>query len=110
MPFHRDKVAEVDAPTAAAWVKSGDAVLVDVREDDEVANAAVATAKLLPMSHVGVDAYPDFGAKKVVVMCHSGARSARVTAALAARGVEAFNLKGGIVAWIQAGLPVNRGR
>ncbi len=110
MFFQRDKVAEVDAPTAQSWLKSGDAVLIDVREDDEVAHAAVASAKLLPMSHVGVDEYPDFGAKKVVVLCHSGARSARVTAALRSREVEAYNLKGGIVAWIQAGLPVNRGR
>lgn len=106
----RDKIAEVDAPTAKSWIESGDAVLIDVREDEEIANASVATAKLLPMSHVSVDDYPDFGAKKVVVLCHSGARSARVTAVLTARGVEAFNLKGGIVAWIQAGLPVNRGR
>ena len=109
--FSRGKrVAEVDAPTAQDWVKSGDAVIVDVREHEEVAHAAVAVAKLLPMSHVNVDEYPDFGAKKVVVLCHSGARSAHVAAALTARGVEAFNLKGGIVAWIQAGLPVNRGR
>lgn len=105
-----EKVAQVDAPTAQAWIKSGEAVIVDVREHDEVAHAAVAVAKLLPMSHVDVDDYPDFGAKKVVVLCHSGVRSASVTQALRTRGVEAFNLKGGIVAWMQAGLPVNRGR
>ena len=105
-----EKVAEVDAPTAQAWIKSGDAVMIDVREDDEVADAAVAIAKVLPMSHVSVDEYPDFGAKKVVVLCRSGARSAQVTQALSSRGIEAYNLKGGIIAWMHAGLPVNRGR
>lgn len=108
MFFSKPAVATVAAAEARAWIESGDAALIDVREDDELAAAAVAGARHLPMSHVGVDDYPDFGAQKVVVMCHSGVRSARVAAALAARGVAAYNLEGGIVAWIGAGFPVQQ--
>lgn len=108
MFFSKPAVATVDAATANAWIEANEATLIDVREADELEAAAVAGATHLPMSQVGVDEYPDFGANKVVVMCHSGARSARVTAALAARGVEAYNLKGGIVAWVAAGLPAQQ--
>lgn len=108
MSFSKPAVAAIDAATAHAWIAAGEAALIDVREADERAAAAVAEARHLPMSQVGVDDYPDFGAQKVVVMCHSGMRSARVTAALAARGVNAYNLTGGIVAWIAAGLPAQQ--
>lgn len=110
MIFRRPGAAEIDAATAHAWITADEAELIDVREMDEIAAASVAAARLLPMSQVGVDEYPDFGAKKVVVLCHSGQRSAYVAQALGSRGVSAYNLSGGIVAWIQAGLPVNRGR
>jgi rhodanese-related sulfurtransferase len=111
MFFRRSPVATVDARTAHAWLQTGEAELIDVREADETAEAAIAGAHLLPMSQVGVDAYPDFGAQKGVVICHSGVRSARIAAALAARGATgAYNLTGGIVAWIDAGLPVTLGR
>lgn len=108
MFFKTPAVAGVDAVEAHAWIAAGEAALVDVREADELEAAAVPGATHLPMSHVGVDEYPDFGANKVVVMCRSGVRSARVAAALAARGVEAYNLEGGIVAWIAAGFPAQQ--
>ncbi len=107
MFFRKPAVDSVDAVTAHGWIAAGEATLVDVRETDELAAASVPGAMHLPMTQVSVDAYPDFGAKKVVVICHSGVRSARVAAALAARGVSpVYNLKGGIVAWAAAGLPV----
>lgn len=107
MFFFKKSVNEVDAATAAAWLKAGEAVLVDVREPGEIADAAAAEAILLPMSRVSVDDYPDFGAKKVLVICHSGARSARIAAALTNRGVpEVYNVARGMIAWCAAGLPV----
>ncbi len=77
-----------------------------MREPAEVAEIKIPEAICLPMSHVGMDEYPDFGAQKITVICHSGVRSARVTAALTKGGrIEVYNLKGGIVAWINAGMP-----
>jgi len=46
--------------------------------------------------------------RRVVVVCRSGNRSARATALLVRSGFEAVNLNGGMRAWAEAGLPVER--
>ena len=46
---------------------------------------------------------PDGRARLLVVVCRTGARSARVTQALVAAGYDAANLVGGLEAWTQAG-------
>jgi rhodanese-related sulfurtransferase len=45
----------------------------------------------------------------LVVACHSGGRSARVTQALVAAGYDASNLVGGLVAWSESGRPLVAG-
>jgi rhodanese-related sulfurtransferase len=77
-----------------------DFVLLDVREPDEIATASIPWATTIPMGEI-----PDRFAelphdKAVVVMCHGGGRSARVTQFLEANGYDnAENLAGGIEAW-----------
>ncbi len=51
---------------------------------------------------------PEAG-RSVLVHCASGARSARAVADLRARGVNAHDLAGGILAWVDSGLPVAAG-
>ena len=88
---------------AARWPEfaSGeDVVLLDVREHDELAIAAVAGAWHIPMRDVPARLAELDADKPLVVMCHSGGRSRRVAEYLAANGFTAvFNLKGGIDAW-----------
>ena len=88
---------------AARWPEfaSGeDVVLLDVREHDELAIAAVAGARHIPMRDVPARLAELDADKPLVVMCHSGGRSRRVAEYLAANGFTAvFNLKGGIDAW-----------
>jgi rhodanese-related sulfurtransferase len=77
-----------------------DLVLLDVREPDELATASVAGALAIPMGEIParLDALPKD--LPIVVMCHHGARSARVTGFLNANGFpKAVNLDGGIDAW-----------
>ncbi len=77
-----------------------DDVLLDVREPDEIATASVAGAVAIPMGQVParLDELPRD--KTIVVMCHHGSRSARVTGFLNANGFDkAVNLDGGIDAW-----------
>jgi rhodanese-related sulfurtransferase len=83
------------------WPHASDGVtLLDVREHDELALAAVQRAVHIPMREVpGRLAELDAG-KSLVVMCHSGGRSRRVAEYLAQNGFEqVFNLAGGIDAW-----------
>ena len=78
------------------------ATLLDVREPDELAVAAVEDALHIPMREVPVRLAELDRDKPLVVMCHSGGRSRRVAEYLAANGFgQVFNLAGGIDAWAQ---------
>ena len=83
-----------------------DAVLIDVREPNEVAEASIPGAVVMPMSTLNehLDDLPD---GEFYVICHAGGRSARVTQALAAQGYNPINVLGGITQWEQEGLPVD---
>ncbi|MBA4806954.1 rhodanese-like domain-containing protein [Brevundimonas sp.] len=104
-------VATVSVEEAAAWLQSGEAVLVDVREPDEFAAARIDGAILAPLSQMpaaweALDLPAD---RKVVVMCLRGGRSHQVCAFVGPAGPEGqplFNLTGGIQAWHVAGLPI----
>ena len=78
-------------------------VLLDVREPDELAIASLPGATAIPMSEIaGRYAELPHGVP-IVVMCHGGVRSDRVTRFLNANGYpNAINLAGGIDAWSQA--------
>ena len=46
--------------------------------------------------------------RPVVFQCRLGARSAMASQAFNASGYRAYNLVGGIQAWVDAGLPLDR--
>ncbi|WP_191554262.1 rhodanese-like domain-containing protein [Brevundimonas aurantiaca] len=107
-------VATVTVEEAAAWLQSGEAVLIDVREADEFAAARIEGAVLAPLSAMpaawqALDLPAD---RKIVVMCLKGGRSHQVCAYVGPTGPEGqplFNLTGGIQAWAAAGLPIVEG-
>ncbi len=88
---------------AARWpsfADRSDVVLLDVREHDELAVAAVAGALHIPMREIPARIRELDEHKPLVVMCHSGGRSRRVAEFLSANGFSTvFNLAGGIDAW-----------
>lgn len=80
------------------------AVLLDVREDWEVATAALQLPGVetlhLPMALVPRALERLKALPSVVVFCHHGVRSAQVVAFLLNRGFDrVYNLDGGIDAW-----------
>jgi rhodanese-related sulfurtransferase len=83
-----------------------DAVLLDVREDDEWARGHAPDAQHIPMAEVpGRLAEIDLD-KDLYVICHAGGRSQRVAAYLQRNGFDAVNVEGGMLAWTAAGRPV----
>jgi rhodanese-related sulfurtransferase len=77
-----------------------DLVLLDVREPDELATASISWATWIPMREIPARVGELPADKPVVVMCHHGGRSERVTRFLNANGYEnAINLVGGIDDW-----------
>lgn len=75
-------------------------LLLDVREPDEVATAAIDGATAIPMARIPHELSALPTDRPIVVMCHHGSRSANVTGFLNANGYpNAVNLEGGIDAW-----------
>ena len=75
--------------------------LIDVREPHEFDIARIPSARLIPMGEV-LDRRDELDKnREVVVMCRSGARSAKIISKLKEAGYSGplANLKGGILAW-----------
>ena len=102
---------EIPPETVHRWIGDGEAVLVDVREADELAQARLEEAVHVPMSAFNPERIPVDTGKKVVFICAQGARSEQVRQYVVARGIltEAYNMAGGLIAWAEAGLPLESG-
>jgi rhodanese-related sulfurtransferase len=70
--------------------------IIDVREQDEYDAVRIKGSKLIPLSEIGARISEIDWDKKVILVCHSGARSGYVAQALEANGKQTINLAGGI--------------
>ncbi len=95
---------ETDVREAARLADSGEAVLLDVREDDEWAAGRAPGAQHLALSSLTLSAVPTD--RPILAVCRSGNRSGQVTEALTSRGMDVRNVTGGMKAWRAAGLPM----
>ena len=83
--------------------------LVDVREAAEFAGLRIGLADLLPLAELEQRAGELERDKPVVCLCRSGQRSGLAVRKLAALGFrQVSQLDGGLMAWEQAGLPLER--
>lgn len=87
------------------------ALVLDVREDAEFAAGHLPRARHIPLGQLSgrLGEIAKFKEKPVIVTCRSGARSGSACRTLKNAGfTQVFNLKGGVGAWSQASLPVER--
>jgi rhodanese-related sulfurtransferase len=98
-------VPEVGAEEGRSFVDAG-AALLDVRELDEWQAGHATDAQFIPLGEVEARIGELAKDRRVVVICRSGARSARATQFLRLQGFDAVNLTGGMRAWATAGLDV----
>ncbi|CAN5328504.1 rhodanese-like domain-containing protein [soil metagenome] len=103
MPYPEESaLPEVSAAEAVTAVRAG-AYLIDVREQYEWDAGHAPQAHLVPMSAL-LERLGDIPAETpLLVICHSGMRSERVTEYLLREGYEASNVAGGMIAWNAAG-------
>jgi rhodanese-related sulfurtransferase len=81
-------------------------LLVDVRNDDEVARGVIQNAIHIPLAMLPVQYESLAKADNIVFYCHSGVRSAHAAAFAASKGCKhVYNLAGGVLAWARAGYP-----
>lgn len=107
-------VQEIDAAALARALDSGaPPLLLDVREPEEfvgelghIAGSLLVPLDLLQLRLPKLAGYAD---RRVVLVCRAGARSASAAAILERAGFSRVeNLRGGMLAWRDAGLPVQR--
>ena len=102
---------EIDVRAVKQMLDAREIVLIDCREPDEYATAKIEGSILMPMSQWGEVSRDlvEHQDKRLVVHCHHGGRSLRVTNWLRQNGFpNAQNMTGGIQAWseqIDASVP-----
>ena len=106
-----NKYIDMDVVEFGLLLKENEAALIDVRTPDEYAEGHIASAVNFDVySKSFLDdvkaAYPV--EKPLAVYCRSGRRSASAAKKLADAGYTVYNLKGGYLAWTEAGRRVTK--
>ena len=103
---------EVGAFEATALINRRNAVLLDLRETKEYEGGRIPNALHLPQSQLETRGHElkKLTARPVIAYCDRGQRSRTAAGTLAKLGfAEVYTLRGGLRAWSEAGLPVEKG-
>jgi rhodanese-related sulfurtransferase len=102
-----DAPLEIDVTEAARLVNTpGVAVLLDIREPHEYTLCQIAGSLHIPMRQIPARLAELPADRQILVLCHMGVRSMRVTQFLRANGFgQASNIAGGIDAWAESVAP-----
>ena len=95
-------VPEIDIAEAVRRHAAG-AVVIDVRELDEYVAGHVPGAPLISLASVPERVHEVPAEGEVLVICKMGGRSRNAAAFLRGQGIDAVNIAGGTMAWIEAG-------
>jgi len=100
-------------PTDAVKLINNDAVVLDMRSAESYSRGHIVGARNVPMDELDghLEKLARFKSKPVVAVCDAGITSSKAVNTLRNSGFESvYNLKGGMNAWGQAGLPVVSGK
>lgn len=109
VPSHQEGFRDVDPLLLLEHKK--EVRLIDVREPHEYVGELghLEGAELVPLATIAAAASSWEREKDIVMVCRSGARSAQASRSLVALGfTRVMNLRGGMLAWNQAKLPIER--
>ena len=104
-------VKEIDAIELSEWVSTPDNAIrvIDVRQMEEIAQGTVPKAEALPLHTLPLKVHDLPKDEKLVMVCRSGARSAQACMFLQQQGFSnVYNLRGGMMGWVQSGFPAYR--
>lgn len=103
--------AEVGPMEAVQLINRKDAVMVDLREPGEFGGGHAPNARNIPQGQLAkrIGELEKFKDRPVILVCQTGGRSHAVTAQLKKAGLgQVMVLSGGMGAWQQANLPVEK--
>ena len=101
-------VKEIDAPELAKWFNATTQGfrVIDVRQMEEIKQGTVPKAEALPLHTLPVKMHDLSKDEMLVMVCRSGARSAQACMFLQQQGFSnVYNLRGGMMGWMQSGFP-----
>ena len=107
----KKKIAEISPTEAAAKSKSGEAVIIDVREKDEWDEEHIPDATHMSRGTIELDIEEKVHDRDAMIICHCGGGG---RSALAAENLQKMGYKnvrsmaGGLKAWRAAGLPTTK--
>ena len=106
------KVRDIAPGEATRLINHENAVLVDMRNDKDYRDGHIVNAVQVPADKneaAGkLDKYRD---RPLIVCCRSGNQSLGLCTVLSKKGfASVYNMKGGLHAWQQAGLPLSKGK
>jgi rhodanese-related sulfurtransferase len=102
---------EVGVFEAVQLINRRDALVLDVRASGEYAAGHIANARHIQEAQLAdrIKELDKFRSRPIIVSCSAGSRAPAVTGVLRKQGFsEAFALRGGIAAWQQASLPLEK--
>jgi rhodanese-related sulfurtransferase len=106
--FHIEGIAHINPKDAYEALKSGEAVLIDVREADETALESIPIDNVIyhPMTVI-MERLPNIAKEQnIILVCPGGIRSSKVANLLKIREYPSVaNLDGGFAMWKAMGLP-----
>ena len=101
----------IDPVASVKLINHEDAVVLDVRENNEYHNGHILNSIHIPQGNLAsrITEIEKYKAKPIIVGCRSGHRSGHACALLKKQGFETvYNLKGGVMAWQSVNLPLTR--
>ena len=101
-----DEERQIAPERVSELAESGEAQLVDVRLAEEWDAAHIEGATHIPLDSLSSRAGEIDRSKQVILYCRSGDRSGGAADALAASGWDVTSMEGGLVAWVEKGLPL----
>jgi rhodanese-related sulfurtransferase len=104
-------IKQVGPQEATQLINHHDALVLDVREENEVKEGRIPHSRHIALGKLSssLTELEKYKHKPLVVSCRSGARSLSACRLLRKNGFEqVYNLAGGILAWQQANLPVEK--
>ncbi len=107
----KKKITEISPSEAAEKSKSGQAVIVDVREKDEWGEEHIRDAIHMSRGTLELEIEEKVPDTNAMIICHcgGGGRGALATESLQKMGYKnVHNLAGGFKAWKAAGLPTTK--
>jgi rhodanese-related sulfurtransferase len=102
---------EIGTLEATRLMNQGTTLVLDVRDDKEYAAGHLPRARHVPLKELEKKApeLSKFKEKPVIVTCRAGPRAAAASRALKRAGFSSvYVLKGGVSAWQQASLPLEK--